>query len=229
MRGHHHASADGVAFRDDERQRGDGGLEGPSEVRGEFPRDGANSHFLDMRGEARRVSPSAFYVRNGERHGEAVLCIAYAPAMPEGMRSAGSMPFTGVYAPYRGGWYEAAKMHRAWMETQPRFKAAAARDFLFDGTLLKPAKLTCATKRTAFLSAGCYTRPKDGKVIVQKALPTVLHSEWRARDGREAAVLANWTMEPQTYRLDFGGGKTVSGTLAAREWRLVVSPHVYRN
>ena len=28
------------------------------------------------------------------------------------------------------------------------------------------------------------------------------------------------TMEPQTYRLDFGGGKTISGTLAAREWRL---------
>ena len=62
-------------------------------------------------------------------------------------------------------------------------------------------------------------------MVVQKALPTVLHSEWRARDGREAAVLANWTMEPQTYRLDFGGGKTVSGTLAAREWRLVDSPH----
>ena len=45
--------------------------------------DGACSHFLDMRGEARRVSPSAFYVRNGERRGEAVLCIAYAPAMPQ--------------------------------------------------------------------------------------------------------------------------------------------------
>ena len=44
--------------------------------------DGACSHFLDMRGEARRVSPTAFYVRNGERRGEAVLCIAYAPAMP---------------------------------------------------------------------------------------------------------------------------------------------------
>ena len=57
-------------------------------------------------------------------------------------------------------------------------------------------------------------------MVVQKAFPTVLHSEWRARDGREAAVLANWTMEPQTYRLDFGGGKVVSGTLAAREWRI---------
>ena len=29
------------------------------------------------------------------------------------------------------------------------------------------------------------------------------------------------TMEPQTYLLDFGGGKTVSGTLSAKEWRLV--------
>lgn len=34
---------------------------------------------------------------------------------------------------------------------------------------------------------------------------------------------------PQTYRLDFGGGKTVSGTLAAREWRLVNPSHAYRN
>ena len=95
------------------------------------------------------------------------------------------------------------------------------RDFLFDGKLLKPATLKCATKRAAFLSAGCYTRPKDGKAIVQKALPAVLHSEWRARDGREAAVLANWTMEPQTYQLDFGCCKTVSWTLSAREWQLV--------
>ena len=35
------------------------------------------------------------------------------------------------------------------------------------------------------------------------------------------------TMEPQTYRLDFGGGKTISGTLAAREWRLVNLAHAY--
>ena len=33
--------------------------------------DGAGSHFLDMRGEARRVSPTAFYVRNGEHRGDA--------------------------------------------------------------------------------------------------------------------------------------------------------------
>ena len=97
----------------------------------------------------------------------------------------------------------------------------AHRDFLFDGRLLKPAALKCATRRAGFLSASSYNRMKGCKTYVQKALPAVFHSEWRAADGREAAVLANWTKERQEYVLDFGGGRTASGVLAPREWRLV--------
>jgi len=85
--------------------------------------------------------------------------------------------------------------------------------------------LKCATKRVEFLSASCYKRMKESKTYVQKALPAVFHSEWRTPDGREAAVLANWTKEKQTYTLDFGGGKTVSGVLSPREWRLVPIEH----
>ena len=93
------------------------------------------------------------------------------------------------------------------------------RDFLFDGELLKPAKLACATKRVEFLSAGCYRRPKDGRTFVQNALPTVFHSEWRASDGREAAVLVNWTKDEQPYALEWEGLKA-SGSLAPMSWKL---------
>ena len=86
------------------------------------------------------------------------------------------------------------------------------RDFLFDGELLAPAKLSCATKRVEFLSASCYKRVKDSMVYVQEALPCVFHSEWRAKDGRRAALLVNWTREAQDYELDFEGAKK-KGTL----------------
>ena len=93
------------------------------------------------------------------------------------------------------------------------------RDFLFDGELLKPAKLECETKRVKFLSASCYKRVKDSATYVQEALPCVFHSEWRAKDGREVAVLANWTREERKYTLDFGGVKK-SGIIPALSWRI---------
>ena len=93
------------------------------------------------------------------------------------------------------------------------------RDFLFDGEMLKPAKLSCAARRVEFLQTSSYKRPHKSKVCVQEALPTVFHSEWRAKDGRQAAVLVNWTREPQRYRLDLDGAER-SGTLAPLSWAL---------
>ena len=93
------------------------------------------------------------------------------------------------------------------------------RDFLFDGELLSPAKLTCAVKRVEFLSASCYKRVKDSSTFVQEALPCVFHSEWRAKDGRKAAVLVNWTREAQKYELAFEGASK-SGVLPALSWKL---------
>ena len=94
------------------------------------------------------------------------------------------------------------------------------KDLLFDGEMLKPTKLTCATKRTEFLTTSSYKRPHESGVAVQKALPSVFHSEWRAKDGRKAAVLVNWTLAEQKYSLEFEGAK-YEGTLPARAWRVV--------
>ena len=93
------------------------------------------------------------------------------------------------------------------------------KDFLFDGEMLKPAKLTCATKRVPFLKTSSYKRPHESTECVQPALPTVFHSEWRAPDGRTAAVLVNWTREEQKYELEFEG-KRFKDNLPALSWRL---------
>jgi len=55
---------------------------------------------------------------------------------------------------------------------------------------------------------------------VQEALPVVFHSEWRAPDGRKAAVLVNWTREGQRYELEWNGQKK-TGTLPALAWACV--------
>ena len=70
-----------------------------------------------------------------------------------------------------------------------------------------------------FLSASCYKRVKDSTTYVQEALPCVFHSEWRAKDGRKAAILVNWTREAQEYELDFDGKKK-KGMLAPLSWKL---------
>ena len=92
--------------------------------------------------------------------------------------------------------------------------------FLFDGEMLAPAKLMCATRRVAFLQTSSYRRPHESKVCVQNALPCVFHSEWRAPDGRKAAILANWTREEQKYELEFDGAKK-PGTLQPLAWACV--------
>ena len=82
----------------------------------------------------------------------------------------------------------------------------------------KPAKLACATKRVPFLETSSYKRPHQSKECVQPALPCVFHSEWRAPDGRKAAVLVNWTREEQKYELDFDGVRK-SDVLPPLSWK----------
>ncbi len=50
---------------------------------------------------------------------------------------------------------------------------------------------------------------------------TTFHSEWRAPDGRKAAVLVNWTREEQAYDLA-APDIAAAGVLPARSWRIVV-------
>jgi len=71
-----------------------------------------------------------------------------------------------------------------------------------------------------FLSASCYKRVKDSSTYIQEALPTVFHSEWRAKDGRCAAILVNWSRETQGYELEFDGKKH-AGKIPALSWMLV--------
>ena len=101
------------------------------------------------------------------------------------------------------------------------------RDFLFDGELLRPARLKCGTKRVEFLSASCYTRVKDSRTYVQEALPCVFHSEWRAKDGRRAAVLVNWTREEQGYEIS-SPDVSAAGVLPPRSWKLVLNQETRR-
>ena len=93
------------------------------------------------------------------------------------------------------------------------------KEFLFDGEMLPPARLACATRRVAFLETSSYTRPHKSKSCVQEALPCVFHSEWRAKDGRRAVVLVNWTREAQAYVLDFEGARK-AGTLPPLSWKI---------
>ena len=94
---------------------------------------------------------------------------------------------------------------------------AANRPHLFDGELLDPGRMTCATKRVDFASRRIYNPAGAYEVFVQPALPTVLHNVWRAPDGQVAAIMVNWTREPQSYRLETPD-KCVSGVLAPRSW-----------
>ena len=94
------------------------------------------------------------------------------------------------------------------------------RDFLFDGEMLAPAKLACATQRTDFLNASSYKRPHQSWVITQPALPVVFHSGWRAKDGREVEILVNWSRTVQAYRLE-RNGRVFEGNLPARTWTVI--------
>ncbi len=81
----------------------------------------------------------------------------------------------------------------------------------------------CATKKVSFLAATAYTRPHKAHAITQDALPTVFHSEWRAPDGRKAAILVNWTREEQAYDLQ-SPDVSAKGTLPPLSWKCVVIP-----
>ena len=130
-------------------------------------------------------------------------------------------------------WGQQPTVHKFLLEhaTSPRFAADyefikdTARfyhdnsDLLFDGEMRAPGRLDCSTQRVAFAGISSYTKPDQVKEIVQTALPTVFHSVWRAKNGRTAAVLVNWTKDEQPYVLECEGIKS-SGSLAPLSWKL---------
>jgi len=66
---------------------------------------------------------------------------------------------------------------------------------------------------------GIYTKPEKARVVRHPSHATILHSVWRAKDGRKAAVLVNWTKDEQPYVLECECFKS-SGSLAPLSWKL---------
>ena len=93
-------------------------------------------------------------------------------------------------------------------------------DFLYDGTMLDPGTLTCARQSVELFIRSFYTKPDNVRVVRHPSLPTILHSLWRAKDGRVAAILCNWSRKEQHYDLSTPD-LSAKGTIPARSWRLV--------
>ena len=94
-------------------------------------------------------------------------------------------------------------------------------DFLYDGAMCAPGNLMCARQPVELFVRGIYTKPEKARVVRHLSHPTILHSVWRAKDGRVAAVLCNWTRTNQDYDLATPDIAT-AGKLPARSWRIVV-------
>jgi len=94
------------------------------------------------------------------------------------------------------------------------------RDFLFDGDMCAPGKMECDTQKIDFLVRGTYAREGEYRTITRNTIPAVLHSVWRAPDGRTAAVLVNWTRAPRKYALS-APDISAKGEIPPRSWRLV--------
>ncbi|MDO5317578.1 MAG: DUF6259 domain-containing protein [bacterium] len=96
----------------------------------------------------------------------------------------------------------------------------ANRDLLFDGEMLDPGELTCATHPVDFLSRSTYAREGEYKVTHRDGLESVLHSVWRAPSGRKAVILFNWTRKEQSFSLKTPDVES-SGRILARSWKIV--------
>ena len=115
--------------------------------------------------------------------------------------------------------------NRHW--TDPRFREimdyllSAAKfyadhlDWLFDGTMVTPGKLSVPETTVRFMTRSIYTTQKDFKSH-ERQLPAILHSVWRDPEGNDALFLANYTAEEQTF--EFEG---IRGTLPPRSLKCI--------
>ena len=92
---------------------------------------------------------------------------------------------------------------------------AANREFLFDGELRSPGRLTCAAKKVDFMRRGIYHPAGKYETVTQPALPVVFHNVWRAPDGRTVAILVNWSDTDQAFQLQTPDGRA-EGVIPAR-------------
>ena len=64
------------------------------------------------------------------------------------------------------------------------------------------------------------TKRDKARVVRHPSHPTILHSVWRAKDGRTAAVLCNWSRTEQAYSLSTPD-ISASGSIPARSWKII--------
>jgi len=95
-------------------------------------------------------------------------------------------------------------------------------DFLYDGEMLNPGTLACKKVALGLVIRGIYTKDGKARTVNQPSLASVMHNVWKAKDGRKAAVLVNWTSQPQPWKLA-DTEVTGEGTLAPRSWTLVMA------
>ena len=71
------------------------------------------------------------------------------------------------------------------------------RNFLYDGRMLSPAGFSCAFHQVGFLQRGIFTTEAE-HTVTYRELPCVMHSCWRAPDGQEALIMANYSAQEQS-------------------------------
>jgi len=98
---------------------------------------------------------------------------------------------------------EYAELYRFLLESARFYHAN--RDLLFDGEMLSPAGFHCGTRQVKFQQRMIFTK-ETACGELERELPALLHSVWRAPSGAEALVLANYTAEPQSWEFDGRSG-----------------------
>ncbi|MFA5864780.1 MAG: DUF6259 domain-containing protein [Phycisphaerae bacterium] len=90
------------------------------------------------------------------------------------------------------------------------------RDCLLYGTLLDPGELEVKQVEVNFLVRMIFTA--EGKESTSKrVMPSVLHSVWRTRDGREAIILANYSSLPVSFKW-YDKGRSLSGEIGPHKF-----------
>ena len=97
----------------------------------------------------------------------------------------------------------------------------ANREFLFDGEMLDPGRMECPVRTVDFLIRKTYTKCGKQKTVTERDVPCAFHSVWRAKDGRIAVVIVNWSRERAACRLSTPD-ISFDGDVAPRSWNLVL-------
>ena len=82
------------------------------------------------------------------------------------------------------------------------------REFLLWGEMLAPGTLECPAQETRFLQRFVFTAPGEETYLLRE-YPAIFHSAWRAPDGRQAAILVNYTREAVAMTYQPAGGLRV--------------------